>query len=671
MNTSKFRLGDHVMNHHLIRFVLVAFVLALHLALPCLATAQKLRVVVLTDIENEPDDAMSMVRLLTYANQWDVEGLVATTSVHQRDRTAAWRIREIVEAYRKVRDNLETHEPGYPTADHLLSVIREGRPAYGMAAVGTGMDSPGSDRIIEVVDREDPRPVWVPVWGGPNCLAQALWKVRATRSPEALEKFVAKLRVYTISDQDDTGPWLRKTFPKLFYIASPGMHAGGAYHYATWSGISGDNFHGRFVGADFSIVDNPWLDLNIRSKGPLGAQHPRTTFLMEGDTPSFLYLINNGLGDPEHPDWGSWGGRYELYTPRMRKWFYEAETRPFWSDTEDEVLGVDGKWHTSNKATIWRWRAAYQNDFAARMDWTIKPYAQANHPPVARLQHPSQLTAKSGDRVELSAEGSTDPDGHTLAYDWFHYGEPGTLLLSSGRTGAPLRIEDAKSIKASFTAPTVTHPETLHIILAVTDQGTPPLTRYRRIIVTVQPPATSIKAPQVSWGSAVLQQAQEWYASPQARAIADSVLLYQSPVGAWPKNTDLARPRGAAVSAAEAAADPNGNTIDNDGTTLPMEFLARMVLATGDARYRTAFERGVDYLLSLPVSQRRLAAILSAARRLLLANHLQRQRHGPRADRPARMPPQAGHLIPSSMTGGAPRPAPPSRAASTSSCARS
>ncbi len=586
------------MNHPLIRFVLVAFVLALHLALPCLATAQKLRVVVLTDIENEPDDAMSMVRLLTYANQWDVEGLVATTSVHQRDRTAAWRIREIVEAYRKVRDNLETHEPGYPTADYLLSVIREGRPAYGMAAVGAGMDSPGSDRIIDVVDRDDPRPVWVPVWGGPNCLAQALWKVRATRSPEALEKFVAKLRVYTISDQDDTGPWLRKTFPKLFYIASPGMHAGGAYHYATWSGISGDNFHGRFVGADFSIVDNPWLDLNIRSKGPLGAQHPRTTFLMEGDTPSFLYLINNGLGDPEHPDWGSWGGRYELYTPRMRKWFYEAETRPFWSDTEDEVLGVDGKWHTSNKATIWRWRAAYQNDFAARMDWTIKPYAQANHPPVARLQHPNQLTARSGERVELSAEGSTDPDGHTLAYDWFHYGEPGTLLLSSGRTGAPLRIEDAKSIKASFTAPTVTRPETLHIILAVTDQGTPPLTRYQRMIVTVQPPATSIKAPQVSWGSAVLQQAQEWYASPQARAIADSVLLYQSPVGAWPKNTDLARPRGAAVSAAEAAADPNGNTIDNDGTTLPMEFLARMVLATGDARYRTAFERGVDYLLA-------------------------------------------------------------------------
>jgi PelA/Pel-15E family pectate lyase len=565
---------------------------------PTLAAAQKPRVLVLTDIENEPDDAMSMVRLLTYANQLDVEGLVATTSVHQRDKTAAWRIRQIVEAYGKVRGNLETHEPGYPTADYLLSVIREGRPAYGMSAVGPGMDSPGSDRIIEVVDKDDPRPVWVPVWGGPNCLAQALWKVRATRSAEALEKFVSKLRVYTISDQDDSGPWLRKTFPTLFYIASPGMHAGGAYHHATWSGISGDRFHGRFPGADFSIVDNPWLDQHIRSKGPLGAQHPHTTFLMEGDTPSFLYLINNGLGDPEHPDWGSWGGRYELYTPRMRKWFYEPETRPFWSDAEDEVLGIDGNWHTSNKATIWRWRAAYQNDFAARMDWTIKPYAEANHPPVARLAHANRLNVKSGDRVNLGAGGSSDPDGHALAYEWFYYGEPGTLLLSSGRTGAPLRIDGVNTANAWFTAPHVSRPETMHIILAVTDQGTPPLTSYQRVILTVQPSAAAVVVPQVGWGAAVLQQPQEWYGSPQARAIADSVLLYQSPAGAWPKNTDLARPRPAAVSAEEAAADPNGNTIDNDATTLPMEFLARMVHATGDARYRAAFERGVDYLLA-------------------------------------------------------------------------
>jgi hypothetical protein len=472
----------------LIRFLVP--VVAMLFGCACsLDAAEKLRVFVLTDIENEPDDAQSLVRFLTYSNHWDVEGLVATTSIHQQKRTAPGRIRSIVEAYGKVRDNLEKHEPGYPATDRLLAIIREGRPDYGMRAVGEGMDSSGSELLIQVVDRDDPRPVWVPVWGGPNVLAQALWKVRATRSPEALEKFVTKLRAYTISDQDDSGPWIRKTFPKLFYIASPGVHAGGAYHFATWSGISGDKFHARFTGADFSLVDNPWLDQNIRRKGPLGAQHPPTEFLMEGDTPSFLGLVNNGLNTPERPDWGGWGGRYEFYTPRTQRWFHEPETRPFWTDAVDEVRGFDGNWHTSNHATIWRWRAAYQNDFAARIDWTIKPYAEANHPPIARLGHPNELTAKPDQRVNLSAEGSSDPDGNALSYEWFYYGEAGTFTVSNARSGQPVPIQNFDQQKAWFTVPTnrVLRNGTMHIILAVTDHGSPRLTRYQRVIVTVAP----------------------------------------------------------------------------------------------------------------------------------------------------------------------------------------
>lgn len=475
------------MKHRLNLLLLVAC--AFGVGFNSLAAEPKLRVLVLTDIENEPDDAMSMVRFLTYCNQWDVEGLVATTSIHQQKKTAARRIREIVEAYGKVRDNLLIHEPGYPTTNYLFSIIKEGLPDYGLNAVGEGKDSPGSELLISAVDKDDPRQIWATVWGGPNVLAQALWKVRATRPPEALEKFVSKLRVYTVSDQDDSGPWIRKTFPNLFYIASPGFHSLGGYHNATWTGISGDNFHGRFTGADSSIVENPWLDAHIRSKGPLGAQYPQMKFLMEGDTPTFLFLISNGLGNPEHPDYGSWGGRYEFYTPPLRKWHLEAETRPFWADAEDEVLGVDGKWHTGNKETIWRWRSAYQNDFSARMDWSVTTnYAGANHPPVAKLNHPNQLTAKPGERVNLSAEGSTDPDGNALSYQWFYYGEPGTFTVSTARTGAPLKIEDADKMNAWFTVPTkFGKAGTIHIILAVTDNGTPALTRYQRVIVTANP----------------------------------------------------------------------------------------------------------------------------------------------------------------------------------------
>jgi hypothetical protein len=465
--------------------------LLLGAALLCgLRAAEKPRVLVLTDIENEPDDTMSMVRFVVYSNQWDIEGLVATTSTHLRNRVAPQRLRQIVAAYAKVRDNLAAHEPGFPTAEDLLGKVSEGLPLYGMSGVGEGKDSPGSELLIRSVDRDDPRPLWVTVWGGPSVLAQALWKVRATRSPAALDKFVARLRVYTISDQDDSGPWIRQNFPALFYIATPGSNAGGGYHHATWSGISGDNFHGRFAGADFSTVTNEWLEANIRRKGPLGAEYPRWDYLMEGDTPSFLNLIGNGLGDPEHPNWGGWGGRYELYTPRTEKWFMQPETRPLWTNAEDEVFGADGRWHTGNHATIWRWRAAFQNDFAARMDWTIKSYKEANHPPVPRLGHPAGLTAKPGERVKLSAEGSSDPDGDALSYEWFCYEEAGTLGFSSARSGQPLEIRNFDQPQAWFTVPTsrVQPPGTgtIHIILAVTDHGTPRLTRYARVIVDVK-----------------------------------------------------------------------------------------------------------------------------------------------------------------------------------------
>lgn len=215
--------------------LLFTMVVTLCVSKPLIANSreEKLRIIVLTDIENEPDDAMSLVKFLTYSNQWDVEGLIATTSVHQKMELATWRIKEIVEAYGKVQPNLLKHEPGYPTMDYLLSVIKEGRADYGMNAVGEGMDSEGSDWIIKAVDKDDSRPVWILVWGGPNRLAQALWKVNNLRNNEQVKDFDRKLRVDTISDQNDCGPWIRKNFKDLFYIASPGFHNFGGYHYAT------------------------------------------------------------------------------------------------------------------------------------------------------------------------------------------------------------------------------------------------------------------------------------------------------------------------------------------------------------------------------------------------------------------------------------------------------
>lgn len=454
-----------------------------------LSAREKPRLFVLTDIGGDPDDQMSMVRLMTYANQLDIEGLVATPPGGATRPVNPQYIHGIVEAYGKVRDNLELHEPGFPTEAHLQACIASGLPLGNMDGVGEGKDSEGSELLIRAVDRVDERPLWVTVWGGPNVLAQALWKVRETRSEEELAAFVSKIRVYAISDQDSSGPWIRKEFAELFYIVTPGINAGGGFHHATWIAIGGDRFHGRFGGADFELVSNEWLERNIRAKGPLGARYPHWKFMMEGDTPSFFNLIDNGLSVPERPDWGGWGGRYELYTPKMEKWFLEPETRPIWTNAQDEVLGNDGEWHTTNHASVWRWREAYQNDFAARMDWTIKSYEEANHPPVVKLDHPAFIKAKQGERIELSATASFDPDGDPLSYRWFCYEEPGTRRMSNSRTGDKHDILGFDSASASLKVKTsrVMPPGTgtMHIILAVTDHGTPRLTRYQRVIIDI------------------------------------------------------------------------------------------------------------------------------------------------------------------------------------------
>ncbi|WP_199698840.1 hypothetical protein [Aurantiacibacter zhengii] len=133
------------------------------------------------------------------------------------------------------------------------------------------------------------------------------------------------------------------------------------------------------------------------------------------------------------------------------------------------------------RETLWRWRDEFQNDFAARMDWTIKKPADANHPPIVRLAHPDRLTVRSGETVLLSALGTADPDGDSLSYHWFRYPEAGTC-------SKPIEMWGADNLYArGFTAPAVDEPSEAQFIVKVTDKGTPALTRYRRVVVTILP----------------------------------------------------------------------------------------------------------------------------------------------------------------------------------------
>jgi Protein of unknown function (DUF1593) len=446
---------------------------------------QKHRVLVLTDIEADPDDAQSLVRFLTYSNQWDVEGLIATTSIHQKDWAAVETIHGIVDAYGKVQPNLLKHEPGYPTAAFLKTKIKKGLEKYGMEGVGDGKDSEGSEWIIKVLEKNDNRPLWVTVWGGSNCLAQALWKIQKTKPATEAEKLYKKLRVYTISDQDDANPWIRKTFRDIFFIVTPGY----TYSTATWRGINA-----KQEGFNNDVISSQWLSENIQQQHSLlGTKYPDVAYGMEGDTPTFMNLIMNGLNNPEHPNYGGWGGRYEFYTPvfvEPKPSPYirvpqkeEPESRGIWTNASDSLVSVlDKKSYIGNLETILRWREDFQNDFAARMDWTTKDFKNTNHPPVPKLNHSEAITIKSGEKFFLDAKGTYDPDGDALSYYWMQYREAGTY---DGNIS--FRPYAANMYRVPFTAPKVDSPKTIHFILKVSDKGTPALTRYKRLIVNILP----------------------------------------------------------------------------------------------------------------------------------------------------------------------------------------
>lgn len=291
------------------------------------ACEEKARLIVDSDIGNKPDDQMSLVRLLLYADEIDVEGLVASTSVWLRRNPQPERMHAVIAGYALARPRLMANAAGWPEATALDAMVAVGQPGYGMAAVGPGLTSAGAQAIIRAADRPDPRPLWIGLWGGANTLAQALSEVRATRSPAAVDAFVARLRVGAIADQDDAGPWIRREFPKLTYIVSPSLPDNGNYAGATWTGISGDVFYRNAPGADGRTVTYAWLDAHIR-RGPLGALYPRFDFIMEGDSPAFMNLVRNGLAGHCDPGWGGWGGRYVLRRPY-------GETRPIWTQGGD------------------------------------------------------------------------------------------------------------------------------------------------------------------------------------------------------------------------------------------------------------------------------------------------------------------------------------------------
>ena len=508
---------------------------------------QKPRVVITDD--PELDDNNTIIRALLYSTDYKIEGIIYTSSgVHWKGDgkgtkytgngewnrvpgancpCTSWRfapdehfIDTIADAYRQVYPNLKVQDPDYPTPDYIKSKIKWGNVEF----VGDfSKDTDGSNLIKSLLLDDETGPLYVTAGGGQSTIARALLSIHEQYANTAQwddirDKVSRKLVIIPFGDQD-------------------GTYAG--YIEPTWSEVAewrlemvnfGYGVRNSLPLEDQMYVGTAWTQDNISSRGPLGALYrvwgdgkqmvkgdmtdyfglsgltadqlkamgyfvwtapqERGSFISEGDTPTFMNLLDNGLRAYEDSSYGGWGGRVRSESPQpdrgtQAKGAGVTNANP----AQPPVPGGRGargfgrgpQLPPRTTAVYARFFRAAQNDFAARLRWSVTPkYTDANHDPVVRVKGPLNISAKVGSTVRLQGQTS-DPDGNSVTVKWWQYNDAGTYP-------GDIALSSADSLKTSFQVPPDAKPgQAIHVILEGTDNGTPPLTRYQRVIVTVVP----------------------------------------------------------------------------------------------------------------------------------------------------------------------------------------
>ena len=509
------------------------------------------RVVVSTDIGGtDPDDVQSMVHLLAYADSFDLEGLVSSPYGLGRKE----HILNVIDAYASDYSNLKSHSDKFPTPGSLRAICKQGT-LENPGQAGVGEPTEGSEWIIECARRDGPRPLHVLVWGGIEDLAQALHD-----APDILPK----LRVYWIGGPNkkwsvDAYNYVEQNHPKLWMIEANATYRG-------W--FVGGNQEGGWGNKAF-------VSKHIAGHGALGETFVRAKAdIKMGDTPSVSRLMRGVSEDPSQPGWGGkyvriWDGRKTVFNRHTTK-----DDRVEVFGVTEFVLPVPEGFSSKNTASMIfsggrpasegviegdfmrfrfsprdakKWSYVIKSDFLG-LDGQLGEF-DAVPPPLERTSKPS--TTHPNWWID-------DPD--PAAAEGVH---PGAKSVNQWREDF---LRDFGERMDWCESP-------------------------RRQEATAKP------TPPKRWGNGYLEHPPEWYRSPEALAIADSVIQYQSPLGGWPKSTNLAQsPRSA--SDVPLSGSGRANSIDNNATTLPMQFLALIAHATGEAKYKDSFTRGLDYLFT-------------------------------------------------------------------------
>ncbi|WP_228527621.1 DUF1593 domain-containing protein [Pararhodonellum marinum] len=435
----------------------------------------KYRVVIMTDMTH--DDGNSLIRMLYYPEVFDIEAVIITQQLpdYDFDANEPWdKAMGIYKAYEQELPQLRKHLPDFPSYEALMAVTKPGRGALVINFlqegqrfddyIGEGInpnaepkDSEGSEFLIEVFEKEDDRPIYVQLWGGPVTFVQALYRFRQRNGDEKLQQLLQKVFVYGILLQDITADY----FVDLFQIKESGCMGLGTYQ-------PEEGFQGRRVQPGTFVYDGGhfWDYLKavdyrtVNGHGPMSEIYDNGG---EGDTPAFLYLISAfyGLNDPMDPTMGSWGGRF---VPM------------------DESYGAN-YYHTCGleKSNLIRWVPQTSHDFWARLQWSIKDPEEVNYVPMACIDGNKSneilyLKAKAGEKLTFDASCSTDPNGDDLSFQWSHYQDAGTFK-------GQLNLDETDQPNLTLVLPEDYQGEAIHLILEVKDNGEIPLVAYRRVVI--------------------------------------------------------------------------------------------------------------------------------------------------------------------------------------------
>ncbi len=494
---------------------------------------ERQRTVITTD--GEVDDMNSVIRALLYANEMDIAGIVLTSSMYHyagdsekgiapfRWTGTDW-IWKFLDDYEQVYPNLKQHDSHYPTADSLRAVTKIGNISNKgeMEQV-----TDGSEFLKALFLDDDPRTLYVQTWGGTNTTARALKSIEDeyADSPNwqsIQDKINKKVVLYIILDQDESySDYIAKRWSDIRVINDRSNF----WHFAYAWQYHSDELNSRLKGnwtytnlvkdkgalmANYALMgDGDWIDGELpeeqRGSEAYMAANPNYSqydFISEGDSPSFLYLIDTGLRSLEDPAFGGWGGRFGEVKTDSGSVFNNSvlDYNPYTKQYEAQY-------------TLSRWFDAIQEDFAARADWCVMSKAEANHNPRVSVLQGIDVTATPGETVTLTAEG-TDPDGDAVSYRWWRYAEADTyqdylsseidtevrvggdngLLLNVTRAlgadekaGGAIELSGADTQSVTFTVPeNAKAGDTIHLIITVTDDGAHHLQHYQRVIVTVQ-----------------------------------------------------------------------------------------------------------------------------------------------------------------------------------------